>query len=143
MARPGGLPPDDPIMAIPTIASRMRRRFILMSRDARLADALRAKLPEKWEMRAVASLDAIGGFEEILQHRFMFLDLEESEAFDPLEVLQGLRVELMLNLPVFCVGGAPDLRNAARLARADRFFDRDEIVTKMPGFCEQYGWGKS
>jgi hypothetical protein len=130
-------------MAQPTIASRMRRRFILMSRDARLAGELRAALPEKWEMKSVTSLAAIGGFEEILQHRFMLLDLEESQAFDPLDVLQELRVDLMLNLPVFCFGGAQGLRDAARLARADRFFGHEEIVARLPGFCAQYGWGAS
>ena len=128
-------------MASPTIASRMRRRLILMSRDARLAGDLRAALPEKWELNTVLELDAIGGFEEILQHRFMLLDLDEAEAFDPLQVLRELRVDLMLNLPVFCFGGASELRDAARLARADRFFERAEIVGRLPGFCEQYGWG--
>ncbi len=121
----------------------MRRRFILMSRDARLASDLRAALPEKWEMNTVTSLDAVGGFEEILQHRFMLLDLDEAEAFDPLEVLQELRVELMLNLPAFCFGGARALRDAARLARADRFFERAEIVARLPTFCAQYAWGAS
>jgi len=130
-------------MPNPTIASRLRRRYILMSRDARIEGDLRAALPEKWEMNTVTELDTVGGFEEILQHRFMLLDLEETEAFDPLEVLQALRVDLMLNLPVFCFGGAPELRDAARLARADRFFERDEIVARLPGFCAQYGWGGS
>jgi hypothetical protein len=127
----------------PTISSRMRRRFVLMSRDVGLAGELRAALPEKWEMNIVTSLAEIGGFEEILQHRFLLLDLEETHAFDPLDVLRELRVELMLNLPVFCFGGAQTLRDAARLARADRFFSHEEIVARLPGFCEQYGWGAS
>lgn len=114
-----------------------------MSRDAGLTGELRSALPEKWEMSIVTSLEAIGGFEEILQHRFLLLDLEETQAFDPLDVLQELRVDLMLNLPVFCFGGAQDLRDAARLARADRFFSHEEIVARLPGFCEQYGWGAS
>lgn len=130
-------------MASPTIASRMRRRFILMSRDAQLEDDLRAVLPDRWEMKTVTGLEAIGGFEEILQHRFMLLDLDEAEGFDPLEVLQELRVDLMLNLPVFCFGGGAALRDAARLARADRFFERSEIVARTRGFCDQYGWGAS
>jgi hypothetical protein len=121
----------------------MRRRFILMSRDARLEGELRMALPDKWEMNTVTVLDAIGGFEEILQRRFMLLDLDEAEVFDPLAVLEELRVDLMLNLPVFCFGGAPGLRDAARLARADRFFERGEIVGRLPGFCAQYGWGAS
>jgi hypothetical protein len=128
-------------MAQPTIASRLRRRYLLMSCDTGLESQLHAALPEKWEMIVVTALDEMGGFEEILQHRFMLLDLDEAEAFDPLEVLRELRVELMLNLPVFCFGGDQNLRDAARLARADRFFERDEIVGKVPGFCVQYGWG--
>jgi hypothetical protein len=128
-------------MAQPTIESRLRRRFILMSRAAGLEGELRAALPDKWEMIAATALDDVGGFEEILQHRFMLLDLDESDAFDPLEVLGELRVDLMLNLPVFCFGGAAATRDAARLARADRFFERDEIVGRVAGFCAQYGWG--
>lgn len=112
-----------------------------MSGDSRLESELRAALPQKWEMITATALDAIGGFEEILQHRFMLLDLDESEAFDPLDVLHELRVDLMLNLPVFCFGGTPPLRDAARLARADRFFTREEISERLRGFCEQYGWG--
>jgi len=50
-------------MAGPTIASRLRRRFILMSRDAELEQELRIVLPERWEMNAVTDLSAIGGFE--------------------------------------------------------------------------------
>ena len=125
----------------PTVASRLRRRFILMSRDAQLEEDLRAALPEKWEMNAVADLGEIGGFDEILQRRFMLLDLDELEAFDPLEILAELRVDLMLNLPVFCFGGSPSVRDAARLARADRFFERDEIAGRLAAFCDQYGWG--
>jgi hypothetical protein len=128
-------------MTQPTIRSRLRRRFILMSRDAELENALRAALPEKWEMVAVTSLDAIGGFEEILQYRFMLLDLDESGAFEPLEVLEALRVDLMLNLPVFCFGGSAATRDAARLARADRFFERDDIAGRVGDFCGQYAWG--
>jgi len=71
----------------------------------------------------------------------MLLDLDEAEAFDPLEVLAELRVDLMLNVPVFCFGGSRSLRDAARLARADRFFERGEIVGRVAGFCDQYGWG--
>jgi hypothetical protein len=125
----------------PTIASRMRRRLILMTRDVALESALRAALPEKWEMTVAVTLADIGGFEEILQHRFLLLDLDEADAFDPLDALQELRVDLMLNVPVFCFGGTPAARDAARLARADRFFARDEIAARLPAFCEQYGWG--
>ncbi|MCL4802498.1 MAG: hypothetical protein KJ025_23120 [Burkholderiales bacterium] len=128
-------------MSTPTVASRLRRRCILMTRDADLERALRARLPQGWEMNSTADLAALGGFEEILQHRFLLLDLDEAAAFDPVDVLRELRVELMLNVPVFCFGGTAAARDAARLARADRFLDRTEIVDRLTAFCEQYGWG--
>jgi len=128
-------------MATPTIQSRLRRRFILISHDPEFIAALRAALPPNWEMTPTTDLAFVGDFAEILQHRFLLLDLDESSAFDPLEVLQELRVDLMLNLPVFCFGGSTGLRDEARLARADRFFERDEIVVRLPEFCRQYGWG--
>jgi hypothetical protein len=128
-------------MTSPTIASRLRRRCILMTRDAALERALRAALPQGWEMATTSELAALGGFEEILQHRFLLLDLDEAEAFDPLEVLRELRVELMLNVPAFCFGGSSAQRDAARLARGDRFFDRTEIAERLPAICSQYAWG--
>ena len=112
----------------------MRRRFILMSCDTQVDADVRAALPDKWEVSTVAALDAIGGFEEIVQYRYMLLDLDEAEAFDPLEILREVRVDLMLNLPDFCFGGTPALRDAARLARADRFLGRDEVTRRMPEF---------
>jgi len=128
-------------MTVPTIASRLRRRCILVSRDADLEGALRAALPQGWEMVTTGELSDLGGFEEILQHRFLLLDLDEAEAFDPLEVLRELRVELMLNVPAFCFGGSAAQRDAARLARGDRFFAREEIVERLPAICGQYSWG--
>ncbi|MCC6611214.1 MAG: hypothetical protein IT515_16275 [Burkholderiales bacterium] len=128
-------------MASPTIASRLRRRCILMTRDAALERALRAALPQGWEMTTTSALAALGGFDEILQHRFLLLDLEESEAFDPVEVLRELRFALMLNVPAFCFGGSPAQRDAARIARGDRFFNRAEIVERLPAICGQYSWG--
>lgn len=127
-------------MAEPTIASRLRRRCIVMSADDALVAALRAALPEGWSMVQTNALAEIGGFEEVLQHRFILLDLDARSAFDPLEALRELRVEMMLNVPVFCFGGSPEARDAARLARADRFFERGEIVERLGSFCEQFGW---
>ncbi|MCU0804695.1 MAG: hypothetical protein MUF79_06365 [Burkholderiales bacterium] len=128
-------------MSEPTVASRRRRRFVLMTSDEGLATALAAALPEGWEMERTANLDALGGFAEILQFRFLLLDLDDYEAFDPLDVIRHVRMDLMLNLAVFCFGGAADVRNEARLQRADRFFERGEMVDRMRQFCEQYGWG--
>jgi hypothetical protein len=112
-----------------------------MTSDEGLATALAAALPEGWEMERTANLDALGGFAEILQFRFLLLDLDDYEAFDPLDVIRHVRMDLMLNLAVFCFGGAADVRNEARLQRADRFFERGEMVDRMRQFCEQYGWG--
>lgn len=129
-------------MAIPTVESRLKRRFILISSDDRLGAHLRDELPAGWEMIVTADLDALGGFQDILQYRFILLDLDGCEAFDPFDVIRQIRTELMLNIAIVCFGGAPDVRNEARLARADRFFERCEIVEKMKLFCNQYGWGE-
>jgi CheY-like chemotaxis protein len=128
------------VTAGPTIESRRRRRFILLSADATLATLLRTALPEGWEMTTSADVDAVGGFEEILQHRFLLLDLDDP-AIDPLAAIDHLRRDLMLNIAIVCLGGAKALRDAARLARADRFFERAEAVERMRQFCAQYGWG--
>jgi hypothetical protein len=128
-------------MAAPTIASRLQRRFLVMSGDAAVVDALRVALPPDWTLVETRDLDTLGGYEEILQFRFLLLDLDACGVADPLEIVEQVRGELMLNLPVFCFGGDDDLRDAARLARADRFFERDEIVSRLSQFCEQFGWG--
>lgn len=129
-------------MTLPTIESRLQRRFIVMSSDDRLIARLHDALPGGWQMTVTADLDELGGFQDILQHRFILLDLDDNEAFDPLEVIRQVRVELMLNVAIICFGGAPDVRDEARLTRADRFFERGEIVEKMKVFCNQYGWGE-
>jgi hypothetical protein len=127
-------------MATPTIESRRRRRFVLLSSDDGLAASLAAALPEGWAMTRAAELEALGGFEEILQHRFLLLDLDDA-ALDPVATITTLRRDLMLNIAILCVGGPKALRDAARLARADRFFERAEAVDRMRQFCAQYGWG--
>jgi hypothetical protein len=91
-------------------------------------------------MTVAADVDALGGFAEILQHRFLLLDLDDP-ALDPAAAVTQLRRDLMLNVAVVCLGGTQALRDAARLARADRFFERAEAVERMRQFCAQYGWG--
>ena len=127
-------------MVAPTISSRLQRRFIVMSGDQKLIARLQDELPGEWEMAVTLSLDDLGGFQDILQYRFILLDLDAAGAFDPLDVIREVRMELMLNIAIICFGGAPDARDEARLARADRFFERAEIVEKMKLFCGQYGW---
>jgi hypothetical protein len=127
-------------MAAPSIESRLRRRLVLLSSDGTLADRLRGALPEGWELSATADIESLGGFEEILQHRFVLLDLDDREV-DPIAAITHLRRDLMLNIAIVCLGGPKALRDEARLARADRFFERAEAVERMQQFCAQYGWG--
>lgn len=129
-------------MAEPTIARRLERKFIVMTRDRAILEGLRAHLAEEWDMVVVTDLEEIGDWHEILLHRFLLLDLDEIDAFDPLDVIRALRMEYMLQIAVFCFGGDRDLRDEMRLARADRFYERDEIVGMLPQFLAQYGWGK-
>jgi CheY-like chemotaxis protein len=91
-------------------------------------------------MVATDDLTTLGGFAEILQYRFVLLDLEDP-ALDPLVAIDHLRRELMLNIAIVCLGGPNALRDAARLARADRFFERAEAAERMRQFCAQYAWG--
>ena len=129
-------------MATPTIEARRQRKFIVMSIDQALLGALRAALPEGWQMVETLDLDELGEFQDILLQRFVFLDLDDYEVFDPLDVIRKVRMEYMLNVPIFCFGGEPDVRDEARLSRADRFFERNEMVEKMLLFCHQYRWGE-
>lgn len=126
-------------MAQPTVASRLERRVALLSSDAALGGLLREACPADWSLTQAAALDELGGFADILQYRFLLLDLDDA-VFDPLEVLDTLRRELMLNIAVFCLGGDAASRDAARIARADRFFGRDEAAEVLRRYCAQYGW---
>lgn len=127
-------------MAGATVTERLKRRFILMTTDAAMTEALRAIVPAGWEMIVVRDLEEIGDWNDILLHRFILLDLDEQDAFDPESVIRQLRMEYLLNIAVFCFGGSRERRDTMRLLRADRFFDREEIVEKLPEFLEGYGW---
>jgi len=126
--------------AAPTIGSRLERRCILMSSDAALAATLRSRLPQGWTMSETTDLAELGGFADVLQYRFMLLDLDAREPLDPLDIIRQVRGDMMLNIPILCFGGARGLRDEARLARADRFFEREEIIDRLAAFCEQFGW---
>jgi hypothetical protein len=128
-------------MAQPTIEARLRRRFIVLTSDAALLIALRRALPAGWEMVHATALSDVGEFQDVLLNRFILLDLDENAVFDPVELIREVRVEMMLNTPIFCIGGDPDMREGARMARADRCFDRVEIAERVKQFCDQYGWG--
>jgi len=126
-------------MTQPTVASRLERRLALISSDETLGTALRAACLPEWRLLQSSDVAALGGYADILQYRFLLLDLDDA-AFDPLEVIDTLRRELMLNIAIVCLGGDAALRDAARLARADRFFGRVEAVDVMLRFCGQYDW---
>ncbi len=122
----------------PTIADRLRRRVLVMSPDAGLAAAVRDRLPADWDVEGGADPEALGPWHELLLYRFMVLDLEGQGAYDPLEVLEMLRLEHQINLPVFCVGGDETLRGEAIAARADRAFDREELLEMLPRIAEGF-----
>ena len=124
-----------------TIADRLERKLILMSRDAPLKARLRDALPADWTLVETLDLADLGEFQDILLYRFLLLDLDAlDEDFDPQDVIRAVRMDMMLNLPIFCFGGTADERDAARLNRADRFFGRDEMVERLAQFCAQYAW---
>ena len=129
-------------MAKPTIAARLQRKYVVMSGDDSIVARLGAATPEGWEIVAAHELAELGEFQDVLLYRFLLLDLDEEIRFDPIDVVRELRNELMLNIAIFCFGGSPDLRDEARLNRADRFFEREEIVEKMLLYCHQYRWGQ-
>ena len=127
-------------MARPTIAARLKRRFLLMTTDGALRERLMAQVPADWEMVVITSLEEAGDWDEILLYRFLLLDLDEVEAFDPIDVIRTLRMEYLLQIAVLCFGGDADIQDEMRLSRADRFYTREEIVTVLPQFLAQYAW---
>lgn len=127
-------------MSEPTIERRMEKRIILMTQDAEMIRSLEAQLPSDWSLHPVTDLEALGPWNEVLLYRFLLLDLDEVEVFDPLDVIRTLRMEYQINLPVFCFGGDQDIQDEMRLARADRFFGRAEMIEKLPEFIRQYDW---
>lgn len=127
-------------MSEPSIARRLERRIILMTRDPEMIRNVDATLEPPWQLVTVTDLEDLGAWNEVLLHRFLLLDLDEVEAFDPLDVIRTLRMEYQINLPVFCFGGDEDIRDEMRLSRADRFFDREEMLERLPEFLRQYDW---
>jgi len=127
-------------MPAPTIESRRRRRVLLMSPDPGVAAAVRDVLPAGWDLIEALDLDAVGDLADVLQLRLVLLDLDPAGEWDPIEVVATIRSDMMLNVPIICFGGDAAQRDQARLARADRFFERAEMATRLPGFCDQLGW---
>ena len=125
---------------MPSISDRMRKRFILMASDPELRAVVATTTPEGWEMTEATDLDDLGDWQEVLLHRFMLLNLDDPEIADPIELIDTLRREYQLNIAVFCLGGSQERRDAARSARADRFFDRDAGLQRLPEFFALFGW---
>lgn len=126
-------------MTQPTVASRLQRRIAFISSDAALGKLLRAALPAGWELTQTTDIAALGDFAAVLQYRFLLLDLDDA-VFDPLEVIDTVRRELVLNIAILCLGGDAARCDAARLARADRFFGREAAADVLRQFCSQYDW---
>lgn len=123
-----------------SIAERLKRKFLLFSNDEATIQAIAATLPEQWSMVAINDLEAMGDWHEVLLHRFVLLDLDEIDSFDPLDIIRTIRMKYMINTPVFCFGGDQDIQDEMRIARADRFFSREELPNRMAGFYTSLGW---
>lgn len=128
-------------MTEPTIAARLVKKYILMTADPSMRDRMEVITPPEWHCVAVTQLEELGEWHEVLLHRFLLLDLDEVDAFDPIDVIRVLRQQHQINIPVFCFGGDEDIQDEMRLSRADRFFGRDEMVERLPEFFRQYNWG--
>ncbi len=111
-----------------------------MSASPQSGQVLRAALPEGWECVESLNLEEIGGFEDVLQLRFIVIDLDSLGIWDPVDAVAQVRSELMLNVPILCFGGDKVQQDRARMAGADRLFSPAEIVGALPEFCSQLGW---
>ena len=125
---------------MPSVAERLARKLIVFSGDAALREDIARSLPEGWQASYAASASDVGEFQDVLLHRFALLDLEPGDGSDPVETVREIRSEMLLNIPIFCVGGTAAARDAARLARADRFFERGELAALLPRLCDGFAW---
>lgn len=90
-------------------------------------------------MEVVTDLASLGEWNDVLLYRFLVLDADDP-GIDGVEVVTQLRTELMLQIAVFSFGGSSALRDDLRLARADRFYDRDQVRQILPRIFSQYAW---
>lgn len=127
-------------MSKPTIERRLQKRFINLCANQAFVAQMNPLVPDDWSMDVITDLDDLGDWHEILLFRFIVMDLDEVEAFDPLDVIHMLRMQYQINTPVFCFGGDKDIQDEMRLSRADRFFSREQILTMLPEFIAQYNW---
>ncbi|HKJ89313.1 MAG TPA: hypothetical protein VKA48_12500, partial [Gammaproteobacteria bacterium] len=118
---------------------RMQPGFIVVTTDEAMARELREVAGEGWQVEVVPAIEEAGEWNEILLYRFILLDLEKG-AEDPVEQLQRIRREYMINTPVFAFGGTKEVWDRVRPEGADRLFERGEIADKLPEFMEALGW---
>ncbi len=122
----------------PTIADRLRRRVLVMSPDATLAERVAEVLGGEWEVERVDTIDALEEWHELLLRRFMVLDLEAGGAYDPLDVVERIRLEYQINLPIFCIGGEAGLRAEVIASRADRALEREAFFPLLESIKAQF-----
>lgn len=127
-------------MSSPTIGKRLQKRMILMSTNSEMQSEVEKRLPEDWSVSVITDLDDLGEWNEVLLYRFLLLDLDEFDAFDPLDVIRQIRMQFQINIPVFCFGGDEDIQDEMRLSRADRFFTQAQMLEILPTYFEQYQW---
>jgi hypothetical protein len=127
-------------MTAPTIERRLQKKAIIMSANQAMIARCESAMLEGWELVALTDLEDAGEWNQLLLYRFLLLDLDEIDQFDPLDVIREIRMQYQINIPVFCFGGDIDIQEEMRLSRADRFFSADELVSMLPQFCENYNW---
>jgi len=111
-----------------------------MSTNSEMQSEVEKRLPEDWSVSVITDLDDLGEWNEVLLYRFLLLDLDEFDAFDPLDVIRQIRMQFQINIPVFCFGGDEDIQDEMRLSRADRFFTQAQMLEILPTYFEQYQW---
>ncbi|MFP4561630.1 MAG: hypothetical protein ACLFRB_04830 [Thiohalorhabdus sp.] len=126
-------------MSQPTISRRLQPGFIIVTTDDAIARELKEAAGEDWQVEVVPAIEDAGEWNEILLYRFILLDLEQG-AGDPVEQLQRIRREYMINTPVLAFGGDKATWDRVRPEGADRLFERSEITAKLPEFMEALGW---
>jgi len=124
----------------PTIELRLQKRLIFMSTNIDFQASVEALIPQDWTMSVITDLEDLGEWNEVLLFRFLLMDLDEFDAFDPLDVIRQIRMQYQINIPVFCFGGDSDIQDEMRLSRADRFFSQQQMLDSLPQYFAQYNW---
>ncbi len=127
-------------MSEPSIELRLQKRFILMTTNSDFQASVEQLLPEDWSVSVITDLEDLGEWNEVLLYRFLLMDLDEFEAFDPLDVIRQIRMQYQINIPVFCFGGDSEIQDEMRLSRADRFFSHEQMLKALPEYFKQYDW---